>query len=368
MKTNTYQPQIKVSVLVPIYNSQRYLRECIESILNQSLREIEIILLDDGSTDCSSEICDDYARKDERVKVIHKINSGYGATMNVGLGIAMGKYVGFVESDDYILPGMYETLYKIAEEQQAEIVKSNYRRFYGEGSERNFENVSIAKHKNYYNRISNTQLEPNWFRINNINCNGLFRRDFIEEYHIRFNETPDAAYQDNGFWFQTFCLSKRIYLVSPYLYMVRRDNPNSSVKSKSKVYCICDEYEFIGDFLEMHPEFPLSTRKMYYRMMYGNYLWTLKRISDDFKAEFIDRFSRDFQEPLRQGFITTPEFSNREISTIQKIVNHPQKYYHEISHYKSYRSSNLLKSCLFFPYYMWLRAKLRRKYQNERGI
>ena len=104
---------LKISVLVPIYNVKQYLAECIDSIIMQTLTNIEIILLDDGSTDGSAEICDEYAQKDQRIKVIHKPNSGYGATMNIGLDNARGKYVGIVESDDYIRPEMYEEQYKL---------------------------------------------------------------------------------------------------------------------------------------------------------------------------------------------------------------------------------------------------------------
>lgn len=367
MKSTDGSSPAKVSVLVPIFNSQVYLRECIESILRQTLREIEVILLDDGSTDDSPLICDEYARKDSRVKVIHKANSGYGATMNVGLNTATGEYISFVESDDYILPGMYETLYDISKEHHTDIVKSNYRRFYGEGAERNFEDVAITKYKDYYNRVSNTLQEPKWFRINNINCNGLFRREFIEQHHIRFNETPGAAFQDNGFWFQTFCLASRIYLITEPFYMVRRDNPNSSVKSQSKVYCMCDEYDFIATFLNKHPEFPHATKKMYHRIRYGNYLWTYNRISEEFKLEFLERFSRDFKEPLHQGLISAPEFIQREINIVKKIVSSPQKYYYETTPYKSHKDIGLLRLYLFFPYYLWKLAKLRKQMQKRMG-
>ena len=100
----------KVSVIVPVYNVQEYLAECMESILTQTLQDIEIICVDDGSTDRCVEMLDDYARQDQRVKVIHKSNTGYGNTMNVGMRAAEGEYIGIVESDDRILPNFYERL------------------------------------------------------------------------------------------------------------------------------------------------------------------------------------------------------------------------------------------------------------------
>ena len=105
----------KISILVPIYNVEKYLRECLDSILNQTLKDIEIICINDGSTDSSLEILNEYSSKDSRVKIINKANSGYGASMNKGLEAASGEYIGIVESDDFIKTTMFEDLYNIAE-------------------------------------------------------------------------------------------------------------------------------------------------------------------------------------------------------------------------------------------------------------
>ena len=115
----------KVSVIVPVYNVERYIAKCLDSILAQTLEDIEIICIDDGSTDNSGMILDQYASKDERVRVRHKKNSGYGAAMNVGIAMAEGEYVGIVESDDRIADDMYETLYKAARDNKLDMVKSD---------------------------------------------------------------------------------------------------------------------------------------------------------------------------------------------------------------------------------------------------
>ena len=110
---------IKVSVLVPIFNVEKYLVECLESFLAQKLKELEIICIDDGATDGSSEIVDAFAIRDERFRVIHKENSGYGKSMNLGLDEAQGEYIGIVESDDFVERDMFSALYEIADTQQA---------------------------------------------------------------------------------------------------------------------------------------------------------------------------------------------------------------------------------------------------------
>lgn len=105
--------QPKVSIVVPIYNVESYLERCIQALLNQTLKDIEIILIDDGSPDHCPQICNEYAQKDSRIKVIHKKNAGLGYARNSGLEIARGKYLAFVDSDDYVEANMYLSLIHI---------------------------------------------------------------------------------------------------------------------------------------------------------------------------------------------------------------------------------------------------------------
>ena len=120
----------KVSVLVPIFNVEQYLEECLDSIVNQTLEDIEIICINDGSTDSSLKIIKKYAKNDPRFVIIDKKNSGYGDSMNMGLKKATGEYIGIVESDDWIEHDMFEQLYKSASENDAEVVKANFYNLY----------------------------------------------------------------------------------------------------------------------------------------------------------------------------------------------------------------------------------------------
>ena len=104
----------QVSVIVPIYNIESYVRRCIDSLLKQSMRDIEIILIDDGSIDRCGEICDEYAALDERIRVIHQINKGLSDARNAGLDVATGKYIMFVDGDDWMEPDLAENLYNKA--------------------------------------------------------------------------------------------------------------------------------------------------------------------------------------------------------------------------------------------------------------
>lgn len=110
MNCNNMNPSL--SIIVPVYNVEKYLRRCIDYILNQTFKDFELILVDDGSTDRCGEICDEYEILDKRIKVIHKPNRGLSSARNAGIDISSGKYIGFVDSDDYIHPQMYQILYK----------------------------------------------------------------------------------------------------------------------------------------------------------------------------------------------------------------------------------------------------------------
>lgn len=115
-----------ISIIVPVYNVEKYLDQCIESIINQTYKELEIFLIEDGSPDNCGAICDSWAKKDDRIKVFHVDNGGSARARNIGLLHAKGKYVGFVDADDFLMPSMYEILYKLAINSSAEISECGY--------------------------------------------------------------------------------------------------------------------------------------------------------------------------------------------------------------------------------------------------
>ena len=115
-----------ISVIVPVYNVEPYLRKCLDSIINQTYRDLEILVVDDGSTDGSGKICDEYVKQDERIQVFHTENKGLSPARNLGLDKATGDWIGFVDSDDWIEPDMYESLLKRAEETGADVVECGY--------------------------------------------------------------------------------------------------------------------------------------------------------------------------------------------------------------------------------------------------
>ncbi|MGN0191159.1 MAG: glycosyltransferase family 2 protein, partial [Candidatus Cryptobacteroides sp.] len=115
-----------ISIVVPVYNVENYLRDCLDSVCAQTLTDWEMILVDDGSTDGSGDICDEYAASDSRIRVVHKENTGQADSRNIAISMAQADYIGFVDSDDWIEPQMYETLYRVMVENDADISICSY--------------------------------------------------------------------------------------------------------------------------------------------------------------------------------------------------------------------------------------------------
>jgi len=129
----------KVSIVIPVYNMEKYLERCMDSVLTQTLNEIEIILVDDGGKDASVQMCDEYAVKDERVKVIHKQNGGLTSAWKAGSALAQGEYIGYVDSDDFIAADMYEILYRRAKEAEADIACCGLKHLYEDGNHKEWQ-------------------------------------------------------------------------------------------------------------------------------------------------------------------------------------------------------------------------------------
>lgn len=318
--------EVFVSVLIPVYNTKKYVRECVDSVRNQTLRELEILCLDDGSTDGSGGILDELAAKDERIRVIHKENSGYGSTMNLGILIARGKYVGIVESDDHIEPDMMRTLYEIAEREQCDFVKSDFTYFWKNGPERVFEEACLIQQKELYHRVlSKKEMKP-LFRGYIANCTGIYRRDFLMQGQIFHNETPGASYQDLGFFFLILMKAQKGYLSDRNFYRYRQDNQASSVNSREKVYCICDEHQFIYQKITEDAEVFKQYLSVFQMVRFQGYLFNLKRIAPEFRREFLERMRSEYRRAECRGELDLSEFYEDEKEALAMIMDRPAEY------------------------------------------
>ena len=313
---------VKVSIIVPVYNVEVYLRTCMESILRQTLHDIEIICVNDGSTDRSLEILEEYRKADPRVKVISRENGGYGKAMNIGLDAATGEYVGIVEPDDYVSLTMYEDLYQIAHQNDLDIVKADFYRFETdeEAEKRIFTYVHLSREKEDYGHVfAPIQNKKSFFFVMNTWA-GIYRTSFLREHGIRHHETPGASFQDNGFWFQTFVRARRVMIVDRPCYRVRRDNPNSSVHDKGKVYAVNAEYDYIKGLLMKEPEVWEEVKGIYWRKRYHNYCATLNRIDKTLTGDYVQQMIREMQWGEKRGEFSSADFPENEWPRISMLL------------------------------------------------
>ncbi|MBR5939263.1 glycosyltransferase family 2 protein, partial [Candidatus Saccharibacteria bacterium] len=179
----------KVSIIVPIYNTAKYLSTCLNSIKNQSYENLEIILIDDGSSDDSGKVADDYAKKDSRFKVIHQKNAGQSAARNVGIKKATGKYLGFTDSDDQIKPDFVKSLLKLYEKNHASIAVCGhqYHRVKEDSSENLYQSDLKPRGKNESKKAYIMKLLAKDGRMYSCN-NKLFKASIIKDNQLLFNE------------------------------------------------------------------------------------------------------------------------------------------------------------------------------------
>ena len=212
--------QPKVSVIVPIYNAEKYLRECLDSVVGQTLEDIEIILIDDGSTDSSAVIVDEYAAKDSRIVAVHKANGGYASGINYGLDHARGEYIAIVESDDIASADMLESLYEAAGKSQADAVMSDY----------TFIDDSEKGEYRYFSYGGNVEKNGDGcFNLQSSPCimhkpaypwHKLYRRSFLEKHSIRMLEDGLGSYQDQPWNAEILSKAEKLYHIPKSLYFV----------------------------------------------------------------------------------------------------------------------------------------------------
>lgn len=313
----------RVSVVVPVYNAEPYLRTCMESIVRQTLRDLEIICVNDGSRDRSLDILKEYAERDPRVVVINQANGGYGRAMNVGLEKVSGEYAGIVEPDDYIDLTMYEDLYQCASEEKLDIVKADFYRFVTDEKNRaeTYMYTALTDDGTAYETVFCPLEKPESFYYAMNTWTGIYRTAFLREHGIRHHETPGAAYQDNGFWFQTFIHAQRVKLIPRAYYRVRRDNPNSSIRDPGKVYAMNEEYDYIRQILLNEPGMWEKIKQVYWRKRVQNYEVTMTRIDAGVLPEYRARISREMKEGLDRGEYSLEAFPEAERERVDAYLN-----------------------------------------------
>jgi glycosyltransferase involved in cell wall biosynthesis len=236
--------KIKISIIIPVYNTEQYLRQCLDSVINQTLKNIEIVIVNDGSTDNSLNILQEYQKKYSHIKVINQINKGYSEVRNIGLQNTTGDYIGFVDSDDFIEENMFEKLINKAIETNADIVSCNYYMVYNKNKKEeiraadNSKQIEILENSSYRFTGAESVLLDEAFVWNRI-----YKRNFLINNNIKFDK--DAFFMEDTLFHRKalICSTKIVYIKDIlYFYRVKRVGAQTTLKDgrNFSVFFICD--------------------------------------------------------------------------------------------------------------------------------
>ena len=281
----------KISVIVPVYNTEEHLKECLESVINQTLKEIEIICVNDNSTDKSLDILKEYAKKDERIKIINKKrNNGAAAARNSGMEQAIGEYIGFVDSDDWISLDMYEKLYENAKIHDSDIVMSPLNVYNELNQELEFTDPTCTMEhfdENFDNcTFNHLNTKDFFFFISVTPPNKIYKNEYLKEINAKFPE--GLIFEDNPFFYNIYLKAKRVSIVRDYLYFYRKNRPGSVMtKGSFKFFDLIKIQDIIKEI------FIQTNTYDTYKISLTNYSLSsiferFDQVEDEYKKEFFN--------------------------------------------------------------------------------
>ena len=339
----------KISVIVPVYNVEKFLERCVQSLRMQTLQDIEIILVDDQSPDNCPKICDEYEKKDERIKVIHKQNGGLGYARNSGMEVATGEYIAFVDSDDYVDLDMFETMYNVAKDNNVDFVRvDNYKELLG-GEIINKSYISPME-EGYYNQTELRKqllfpqlgMLPQEDGSKYVSCSvwrNIYRRELIERLNLRFVSERDLISEDMPFNLQFMMNAKSAYVINKkfYHYIVNDKSLTQTYKQDrfEKEVILYNELVHMAKTYEIYNECELRLSRH-----------LLARARKCIKDEFVGNINKKDARNRVRNILETKEI--RDVCKAYPFVSLPFKYkiYAYLVKYKSVKILKLLKKSI----------------------
>ena len=272
-----------ISIIIPIYNVQDYLSECVDSIINQTYKNLEIILVDDGSTDDSGKIADKYAKKDKRVKVIHKTNGGQGSARNEGIKLATGDYIGFIDGDDFVDKDYYKNLIDTCDND--DIVITNAKVKYHSNKDLVKTKLNASKKD-----LSSNKAKEKLIYGLCVCWNKIYNRKFLVENNIKFYPKANRI-EDNYFTIKTYVLAKSIKSIdnSVYYWRMRRNSSTKSILTNNDFICF-DIAKGIDEYKKLNSKFSKIIDKKITKELSIFY----DKLPLSLKKEFKRRFEKEF--------------------------------------------------------------------------
>lgn len=287
-----------ISVIIPVHNVKKYITQCLNSVENQTYKDLEIICVD-SSDDGTTEILANYAKLYTNVRHVIDANNSYGYKLNYGICHAQGEYLGIIDADDWIQPNMYEELLEVLLREKVDFVKSDYYQFHTEAQKDVVDGYTTCLGVDYcYSKKINISDYPEiLYRKGMSIWTGLYKTSYIREKGVCLNESEGASYQDAGFSTLSHIFADTFYYFPKAYYMYRIDNANSSVKSSKKYRTIVDEWKWI----ESKANISASEEKVEEALKFDklrSYWWNCERLNDEgceaFCADILDELTEEY--------------------------------------------------------------------------
>ena len=303
-----------ISIIVPVYNVEQYLEKCVDSIVNQTYKNLEIILVDDGATDSSGKLCDKLAKIDNRIKVYHKENGGLSDARNYGVERATGDYIGFVDSDDYIDAEMYEKLYEAIKKENVDVAECNLKIIYPDREE-------LFTEQNYYNVCTKQEYLEEYLKIEKIfgsACVRLIKSDISKKLKFPVGK----LYEDTYYAYDLINVADSYVIMdAPYYNYLMRENSITNAKFNPRIFNLIEIVEeFHNTVYENYPglEEAADCRRMYaYFSVLNSILLEENYRDNEYYSEILSYFKRNYISLLKNKYINR----NRKLSIILIKLN-----------------------------------------------
>ena len=284
-----------ISVIVPVYNVEKYLPQCLDSILCQTFSNIEIICVNDGSTDKSRKILEEYKKKDSRIRIVDKKNGGLSSARNAGMEVAQGEFFSYIDSDDWVTPDMLEKLYDNITTFNSDISICAVHQF--DETKQKIDDSNPYYTLGYFDKsfdnttFSYKDVKPFIMDVCVMAWNKLYRRSLIEECNAKY---PDGfIFEDGPFFFSIFFKTKRVSIVREFLYYYRINRKNSIIQKAGKKFLnVIDVVEMMYDKIKDLPDFD-DFKYEFFRKKVEDFMYRFQNMKIQYKSAFAKKLANE---------------------------------------------------------------------------
>lgn len=305
--------EIKISTIIPVFNTEKYLEQCLNSLILQTYKNIEIICINDGSTDNSLSILENYAKQDDRIKIITKENKGFASARNEGLKHITGDWIAFLDSDDWLKNDCYEKFYQAAKENLFDIYMFNGVSFADDIKNNEDKNLFEFFNKDLWNKKNNELCTykdcKNIFQGNMGVYNKIYKKEFFFDSNLKFKK---GFAEDERFWIEALIKAKSIYITDEVYYHYRQRKDSVMHTLKENVFEMFDTYNSIKEILKENNIFDMAKYALL-QYKFNQFAWGFFSANEKIREDFYKKAKEDLTQEIKSGFI---------LDIVENLQNH----------------------------------------------